>query len=119
MTPSPSGAPREYNRPMDVERTIESILAQQARSAEWQHKTDRQVAGLQKLAVMGMQMLVKNDREHAEFRKELLAIKKEQSELRREMAALVKKTDARFVQADAKFERLMAALLRQRPNGRP
>jgi hypothetical protein len=91
---------------------MEFILEQQAKSAVWQQKTDRKMAGLQKLVVTGMKMLVKHDRDQAEFRKELLALKKE-------MAEQVKRTDKRFAQGEVKFERLLAALLRQRPNGRP
>ena len=104
---------------------MEFILEQQAKSAVWQQKTDRKMAGLQKLVVTGMKMLVKHDRDQAEFRKELLALKREMTEQKREMAEQkremaeqVKRTDKRFAQGEAKFERLLAALLRQRPNGR-
>ena len=110
---------------MDVERTMEFILEQQAKSAVWQQKTDRKMAGIQKLVVTGMKMLVKHDRDQAEFRKELLALKKEMAEQKREMteqkremAEQAKRTDKRFAQGETKFERLLAALLRQRPNGR-
>jgi septal ring factor EnvC (AmiA/AmiB activator) len=103
---------------MDVERTMEFILEQQAKSAVWQQKTDRKMAGIQKLVVTGMKMLVKHDRDQAEFRKELLALKKEMAEQKREMAEQAKRTDKRVAQGEAKFERLIAALLRQRPNGR-
>jgi hypothetical protein len=96
---------------MDVERTMEFILEQQAKSVVWQQKTDRKMAGIQKLIAMGMKMLVKHDRDQAEFRKEMAALKKE-------MAEQVKRSDKRFAQNEAKFERLMAALLRQRTNGR-
>ena len=117
---------------MDVERTMEFILEQQAKSAVWQQKTDRKMAGLEKLVVTGMKMLVKHDRDQAEFRKEMLALKKEMAgqkremaeqtremaEQKREMAEQAKRTDKRLAQGEAKFERLLAALLRQRPNGR-
>ncbi len=97
---------------------MEFILEQQAKSAVWQQKTDRKMAGIQKLVVTGMKMLVKHDRDQAEFRKELLALKKEMAEQKREMAEQAKRTDKRVAQGEAKFERLIAALLRQRPNGR-
>ena len=97
---------------------MEFILEQQAKSAVWQQKTDRKMAGIEKLVVMGMKMLAKHDREQAEFRKELLALKKEMAEQVKRSDKRFAQGDKRFAQSEAKFERLMAALLRQRPNGR-
>ena len=41
---------------MDVERTMEFILEQQAKSVVWQQKTDRGIAVIQKLLALKKEM---------------------------------------------------------------
>ncbi|MGH9657152.1 MAG: hypothetical protein ACRD96_01340 [Bryobacteraceae bacterium] len=60
---------------MDVERTIEFILDQQAKSAAWQAKseacqarTDRRIEAITKLIHAGMKMIAKNQQEIKEVR---------------------------------------------------
>ncbi|HYL37623.1 MAG TPA: hypothetical protein VEV17_17035 [Bryobacteraceae bacterium] len=44
---------------MNVEKTIEFILQQQAKTEAWQAKTEGQMAAIRKLIQAGMRMLVK------------------------------------------------------------
>ena len=46
---------------MNVERTMEFILEQQAATASWQAKTDRRLDAIGKLLKTGMRMLVQTD----------------------------------------------------------
>ena len=92
---------------MDLDKAITFILEQQAQFNERQARHDERQAqferglnGLRKLVQMGMRMMVKTDAQ---------------------LQALIdaqKRTDARLARTDARFERLMAALLQKRTNGR-
>ena len=88
---------------MDVERTIEFILQQQAKA---EAKSERQMAAIRKLIQTGMRMIVKNE-EHikevaaaqkataAELRELASAQKATQGELR-ELAAAQKVTETKL-----------------------
>lgn len=85
---------------MNVQKTVEFILAQQAKIVEQQYKTDRRVDAIAKLLQAGMKMLVQ--------------VQKAQAGL----AEAQKRTEERLARSDEKFEKLMAALLRKRTDGR-
>jgi uncharacterized radical SAM superfamily Fe-S cluster-containing enzyme len=99
---------------MDVERTMEFILAQQAKLAESQFKADqraaraeqrmdradRQVQAIRKLVQTGMKLVI-----------QIAAAQKK-------TAALVAAHEERLARTEANIERMLAALTRQRHNGR-
>ncbi|MBI3694473.1 MAG: hypothetical protein HY238_06500 [Acidobacteria bacterium] len=85
---------------MDVEKAIHFLLEQQAQINAQQDETARGLNSLRKLVLVGMKMLVKTDAQ-------LKALVQAQ-----------KRTEARLDRTDARFERLMAALLQKRTNGR-
>ncbi len=120
---------------MDVEKTIEFILEQQARLvvqqqktdeglralteevrgvaeevrklAEQQRKTDRKLNILAQMVRVGLKEMVRTDQKI----KALI-----DAQMRAE--ARMDRSEARLERLDVKFERLMAALLRKGPNGR-
>ncbi|MBI3696336.1 MAG: hypothetical protein HY238_16050 [Acidobacteria bacterium] len=106
---------------MDVEKAIHFLLEQQAQINEQQGRFNEQQArlkeeqaqferglnGLRKLMLVGMKMLVKNERAQARTDAALSALIEAQM-----------RTEARLDRTDARFERLMAALLQKRTNGR-
>ena len=85
---------------MDVERTMSFILKQQARTAERQDRTDRKLESIVKLVRTGMKMLVRI------------------GEAQQQLFEAQRRTDERLARSDARFERLMAALLRKGTDGR-
>jgi hypothetical protein len=88
---------------MNVERTMEFILEQQARNAVEHAKFERGLESLRKLVLTGMKMMVKLQQEQREDRKEW---QQGMRELRQESAA-----------TKAELRALIRALLRQHPNG--
>ena len=98
---------------MDVEKAINFLVEQQARFHEHQARlkeeqarTERGLNGIRKLLLVGMKMLVKNQQAQARTDAELKALIDSQ-----------KRTEARLDRTDARFERLMAALLQKRTDG--
>ena len=92
---------------MDIERTMEFILQQQA-------KTERRVEGIAKLVQVGMRMIVQLQEGQKETNDKLNAL----IEMVARHDEMLKRHDKMFERSDARFERLMAALLRKRTNGR-
>ena len=92
---------------MDVERTIEFILQQQARAharqAQAEAKAERQMAAIRKLIQTGMRMIVRNEE----------LIKVTQAELR-ELAAAQKELAATQKVTETKLQGLIVALRRGR-----
>jgi hypothetical protein len=93
---------------MDIERTMEFILEQQARNAVEHEKFERGLESLRTLVKFGMKLLVKVQQGQKELQVESTATKAEI----RALARAQRKTDE-------KFQKLLAALLDQRGNGRP
>ena len=99
---------------MDIQKTMAFILEQQAKMAVEAQRTDRRVDSIAKLVHLGMKTLVETDLK-------LNALIDAQIRTDEKMKALIeaqKRTDGKLARTDAKFERLMAALLRKRSNGR-
>jgi hypothetical protein len=81
---------------MDVERTIEFILQQQARAevrqAQAEARAERQMAAIRKLIQTGMRMIVRNE----ELIKEVAAAQKATEAELRALAAAQKITDTKL-----------------------
>jgi len=99
---------------MNVERTIEFILGQQAKMVAHQQKTDRRVDAIAKLLQTGMKMLVEIQKAQKEAEFKINALIDAQTAL----AEAQKRTEDRLARSDEKFEKLLAALLRKRADGR-
>ncbi|MBI3665330.1 MAG: hypothetical protein HY236_03760 [Acidobacteria bacterium] len=113
---------------MNVERTVEFILDQQAKMVGHQQKFQLQLDGLRKIVLSGMKMVVKiaEAQKKTEVRlarleerqartDERLALTDERVALTDERLAL---TDERLARTEKNIERLLNALLRQRGDGR-
>ncbi len=109
---------------MNGERTIGFIRARQAKSVALQNRTDRRIKEIAKLLRTGAKMMLKIKR---------LRKKRDSREMRRWTAKLSiaghseaqkrteerrARTEERRARSDEKFERLLAALLRKRADGR-
>ena len=98
---------------MNVEKTIEFILQQQARTEQWQAKTEGQLAAIRKLVQTGMKMLV----QQGEQIKQLTAAQKElagaQKETAAELAALARSQRV----TETKLQSLIDSLRRGRNGG--
>jgi hypothetical protein len=99
---------------MDVERTREFLLAQQARADARQEQADvrlaridRRVEAIAKLVQQGMKILAKSSEEQRELRAEVRLIAQAQ-----------KKADARMDRLESTVDRFITALREQRGNGR-
>lgn len=92
---------------MNIERTVQFILAQQAKIVEQQYKTDRRVDAIAKLLQTGMKMLVRVEQAQTAL-----------AEAQRRNEERLARTEERLARSDEKFEKLMAALLRKRTDGR-
>ena len=106
---------------MNIERTVEFLLSQQAKIAEQQYKTDRRVDAIAKLLQTGMKMLVRVEKAQTAFAE---AQRRNEERLAKIEERLVRsderfqKFEERLARSDEKFEKLMAALLRKRTDGR-
>ena len=99
---------------MDVETASHFLLEQQAPINAQQDQTARGLNSLRKLVLVGMKMLVKN--QHSLDR---LAAAQDRTDAA--LQALIEtqmRTEARLDRSDARFERLMEALLQKRTDGR-
>ncbi len=99
---------------MDVERTREFLLAQQARADARQERADarleridRRVEAIAKLVQQGMKILARSSEEQRELRAEVRLIAQAQ-----------KKADARMDRLESTVDRFITALREQRGNGR-
>ena len=127
---------------MDVQKTMNFILEQQAGIVALQAKTDRKIDAIAKLARFGMKMLVKMEEAQGKIQevqkegdyklntlidaqqrtdeklKALIEAQKRTDERLARTDERLALTDERLARTDEKFERLLRALLRQRANGR-
>jgi len=97
---------------MDVERTMEFILEQQARNAVEHERFERGLKSLRMLVQVGMKMMVKLQEGQKQLQNELRdgmrEVHEESTATKAEVRALVKAQ-----------KKLTDALLRQHTNGRP
>ena len=109
---------------MNVEKTIGFIRARQAKSVAPQNRTDRRIKEIAKLLRTGAKMMLKikslrKKRDSRETRRwaaepSIAGHSEAQKRTERRLA----RTEERWARSDEKFERLLAALLRKRTDGR-
>ena len=114
--------------PMDVEKTMQFILDQQAKAeVRWQRadermdRFERSLDGLRKLVHTGMKMLVRAAEEQRETRvtlREMQAIMRGMQASIRDTQVGIQELTAAQQRADRKFDRLVELLSRRSPNGR-
>ena len=113
-------------RHMDVERTIEFILEQQARNAVEHERFERGLKSLRMLVQVGMKMMVKLQEGQKQLQEGQKQLQKELRDGMREMheESTATKAEVRALvraqqRTDGKLDRLIDAMLRQQTNGRP
>ena len=104
---------------MDVERTMEFILEQQARNAVEHEKFERGLTSLRKLVQVGMKMLVQLQEGHKDLQKELRDGMRELQAQDTVIKAEIRDLLRAQRKSDERFAKLIALLSRQPTNGRP